>query len=78
MYWASFSIAEVLNPLGTFILGTHLWVIVRVGLVVALLNPRVDGAWRIYKAAVPDQGPEESKSEEPEKEPLLAEPKKSM
>jgi hypothetical protein len=54
VYWASFSIAEVLNPLGMFLLGTHIWVIARVSLVVALLNPKIDGAWRIYKKAVPE------------------------
>jgi hypothetical protein len=54
VYWASFSIVEILNPLGTFFLGTHLWVISRVVLVVALLNPNIDGAWRIYKTAVPE------------------------
>lgn len=66
VYWAAFSITEILNPMGTFLLGTHLWVITRVGIVVALLNPKVDGAMKIYNSAVLQQQPAaDSKPEEP-------------
>jgi hypothetical protein len=49
VYWAAFSLSEILNPVGVYLLGKHLWVILRVGMVTALINPKVDGAYHIYK-----------------------------
>lgn len=49
VYWAIFAVSEIIDPVGQWVTGPFIWLLVRLVIVVALLHPRVEGSLLIYK-----------------------------
>ena len=51
-YWPIFAVTEALTPFFALIMPLHAWVIVRIVLTVALLNPKLNASERFYLSTI--------------------------
>lgn len=81
IYWAIFAACEIVSPIGNWITGPFIWLLIRLAIIGALLHPKVDGSLVIYRRlrqGQPETTTTEATPKKSGEDMLLEEPKKTV